>query len=440
MNNYKLTTNKLHTQAKHDTELEMDTLACVVWNPNNYSKIMLLEEDDFYGLNNKELFTALRESYEKDKVINPSTLPAKLKEDNIFLELVNKREAIITTQVNFNIKKLKEIKASRNIQTLAHEATIKIAQGDDPIEVKGWLGREIDKVGNEYGKKEITTTELEDKFDEMVDKTNFNSITSGFPRLDSKIGGFEEGTMTIIAAAQGVGKTTMALNLLDHFCRKLDISVLYVSLEMTFERLYLMSVSHISGVPYFKIKYKKNEITDNEWKMITDAKEKISKFKQIRMGEEEISTDDIKYKIKEKNPDIVIIDYLQRIKSKQRFTNEYEKLTNISGELAILKNEYHIPIIVVASINRRYSERPDNTPRVSDIRGSGTIEYDADTILLLHRDAAFGTYTKGDINKFNHGGKLYIAKQRLGESNKAIDIYFDGARVLMREMEEEHGN
>ncbi len=198
----KLITNKLHSQTKHDLELEMDTLACIVWNPNNYSKIMLLEVDDFYGLNNKELFTALRESYEKDKVINPSTIPGKLKKDNTFLELVNKREAIITTQVNINIKKLKEIKASRDVQIASYEATVKIEQGEDPIKTRDWLSRKMEKIDNSYGKKEITTTELEDKFDAMIDKTNFDSITSGFPLLDKKIGGFEEGTMTIIASAQ----------------------------------------------------------------------------------------------------------------------------------------------------------------------------------------------------------------------------------------------
>ena len=442
MNKYnkekKLTTDKLSTLAVFDRDLELDTLACIVYNTNNYSKVMLLEEDDFYVLENKELFQAIRDCYKKEKVINLPTLSQSVKKYEGFLKLAGIRDYVITSQVTINIKKLKGLKASRKIQDLSYQATLKTQQGDNPLEIKSWLGRGIEKINSDYEKKEITISELEDSFDKMINQADADPITSGFPRLDRKMGGFEKGKMTIIAAAQGVGKTTMALNLLHHFCGKLDKTVLYVSLEMTFKTLYLMSVSRASGVPYFKIMYRRDEISDGEWAAINNARAKVSQFKQIRMGEEEISTDDIKYKIKEENPDIVIIDYLQRIKSRQRFTNEYEKLTNISNELATLKNELDVPLIVIASINRKYADRDDKTPRVSDIRGSGTIEYDADTVLLLHRDSAFGAYTgTGDKNKYNHGGKLYIAKQRFGESNKMIDIYFDGAKVLMREMEHE---
>ena len=439
MSRYRMETDKLKNLKIHDTDLEIDTLACIVWNAENYSKILLLEEEDFYNLKNKNMFLALKEIYERDGLINLSIVSSALKHDTAFIELINRGDKTISSHINHNIKRLKELRASRDIQTLSYEATVKISQGDDPAEVKEWLAREIDMINQSSDKKEITNDELEKRFDDMIDDSNEKPITSGFIKLDEKTGGFDKGTLTIIAAAQGVGKTTMALNLLDHFCRMLKIPVLYASLEMTFDTLYLMSVSRLSGVPYFKIKHKKKDISDSDWSRIMDARAKVSEFNVIRMGEEEISTNDIRYKIKERKPAIVIIDYLQRIKSKQRFNSEYEKLTNISGELQALAKEFNIPVIVIASINRKYSERPDNTPRISDIRGSGSIEFDADTVLLLHRDSAFGTCMNGNVNKFKYGGNLYIAKNRFGESNKAIDIYFDGSIVLMREWQEGDG-
>ena len=431
----KLTTNKLNSLPRNDVELEMDTLCCIVWKEDNYSKIMLLEEGDFYAQKTRELFTALKESYKKDKVLNPSTLPVDFKNNQTFLELINKRDATIPSQVKYNIKKLKDIRASREMQSLSYQVAVKTEEGQNSAEIKEWWGKEMEKVNNPYDKKEITVTELEDSFEEMIN-TEFKSITSGFPVLDSKIGGFEDGTMTIIAAAQGVGKSTMAINLLHHFCEGLNKRVLYVSLEMTFRNLYMLSISKASGVPYFNMKYRKDKITEKQWTNLRNAQARVSSFDQIRMGEVFTTTEDIRYKIKETMPDIVIIDYLQRIKPINKFTNDYEKLTNISNELATLKNELNIPLIVIASVNRKYAERDGKMPLVSDIRGSGAIEFDADTILLLHRDSVFEQYDKethGSVDKYKYGCKLYIAKQRFGETNKEIDMYFDGTIVLMEE-------
>lgn len=436
MNRSKLSTDKLHNTSEHDSDLEMDTLACIVWNPNNYSKIMLLEEEDFYTLQAKSLFKAIRDGYKKDEVINLPTINKAIKDTDVYLQLTNKRDSIMTTQVKHNIKELQSKKASRRIQEISYRATVKIEQGDDPDEVRSWVTKEMDNVNNTK-KKEITTSELEDRFDEMINSTNENLITSGLPKLDSIIGGFEKGTMTVIAAAPGVGKTTMAINLLYHFCKKLDKRVLYVSLEMNFDTLYLWLVSRISGVPYFDIRYKRNTLEDEDWENITNARSEISEFDQIRMGEERVTLDDIRYKIKETTPDIIIIDYLQKIKNKEKFHNEYEGVTNLSNELSTIANEYGVPIVVLSSLSRRYVERPEGVPKISDMRGSGVIEHDAETVFLLHRESAFGKFKNGNENQFNYGGKLLVAKNRHGWSNKAIDIYFDGSIVLIREAEED---
>ena len=435
MKHSKLTTDKLQDISQHDTELELDTLACIVWNADNYSKIMLLENEDFYSLANKELFKALRENYERDKVINPSSIAAGTKKDASFIQLIN-RSTVITTQVNYNIRRLKEITAIRSIQALAHKATLKTQQGDSPDNIKLYIEKAINEVSVIHKKKEVTTKELEERFDSMIEQTNENPTTSGFKKLDNVIGGFNGGTMNVIAAAPGVGKTTFAINLLNHFCGQLNKRVLYITLEMNFDTLYLWLVSRISGVPYFNIRYRRDVLTPEDWQAIQEARAKVSTYNQVRIGEERVSIDDIRYKIKEAIPEVVVIDYLQKIKNKDRYHNEYEGITNISNELSTMANEFNVPIIVLSSLSRKYADRPDGIPKISDIRGSGAIEHDAEMVFLLHREAAFGKYKNGDVNKFKHGGKLLIAKNRHGQSNKAIDIYFDGARVLIREAQE----
>ena len=180
-------------------------------------------------------------------------------------------------------------------------------------------------------------------------------------------------------------------------------------------------------------------ITNDEWKAINDARAKVSKFKISWLGQEEVKTSDIKSALKEENDiDVVMIDYMQLLKPASQGRTPYEITTNISKELKILSGEFNIPFIVIASINRDYSDRTDYTPHISDIRNSGSVEYDADLVLLLHRESAFRDYNENkDVSEFEfkHKAELIIAKNRFGESNLRIPIFFDGAKSLMRELE-----
>ena len=176
---------------------------------------------------------------------------------------------------------------------MAHKATLKTQQGDSPDNIKLYIEKAINEVSVIHKKKEVTTKELEERFDSMIEQTNENPTTSGFKKLDNVIGGFNGGTMNVIAAAPGVGKTTFAINLLNHFCGQLNKRVLYITLEMNFDTLYLWLVSRISGVPYFNIRYRRDVLTPEDWQAIQEARAKVSTYNQVRLGEERVSIDDI---------------------------------------------------------------------------------------------------------------------------------------------------
>uniref|UniRef100_A0A6H1ZDI0 DNA 5'-3' helicase n=1 Tax=viral metagenome TaxID=1070528 RepID=A0A6H1ZDI0_9ZZZZ len=444
MNNIKefnrIAIDGLKTPLIYDRDLELEVLACIVFNANNFSKIMLLDIDDFYSLEMKELFTAINGQYDVDRIINLPSIYTTLKSKDCYLSLYNRNNYVITSQVDVNIKGLKEKSNARKLQDISYQATIKVSEGENSTDIKNWLIGETEKIDTLNNIREITNDELDDRFEKMLSQSNLSPTTANLKKFDDKTGGFDKGTLTVIAAIQGAGKTTLAINLLNHICGSLNKSVLYVSLEMTFDTLDLMSITNLTGISYFKIKHRHKEIEEQDWKRINNARAKISEYKLTRIGEEEISTDIIRDKLREKNIDVVIIDYLQKVNYLKKYNNEYERLTNISRELKTLANEFNIPIIVIASLNREYSKRPDKTPQISDIRGSGSIEYDADMVLLLHREGAFGQYS-GEKNvekefKFKHNAQLILAKNRFGESNIVIDLFFDGEKCLIKEMDE----
>ena len=264
------------------------------------------------------------------------------------------------------------------------------------------------------------------------------AIKTGFPKLDRVTGGFMGGTLNIIASAQGIGKTTFIINMLSNICGKLNKKVLFVPLEMSFMSLHAKIISCLSGVSFSEMMYGSKKLSTENWSLINDARAKAAKFQIHRLGEKEVSTNDIRSKVQSLGDiDMVIVDYMQLVKPVAKSNSMYENITNISRELKILSSEANIPFVVVASINREYSDRSDNRAKISDIRGSGNIEYDADMVLLLHRESAFREYDTGkddDEYTFRHSADIVVAKNRFGESNLKIDLFFDGEKSIVREV------
>ena len=426
---YKLKTNGITEQPVFDKELELTTLSCICYGNN--SKILMLEEDDFYSIDTKALFIAIRDYYKNNSIIN---LPSIYSMDKDTVKLEG-REYVITAGVDFNIKSLKEITNRRKLQDLAYQTTVKTSENLNAAEIKTWLLKEVENISN-IDVKDLTTNTVDEQFAKFIDSPNPPSIKSGFNKFDSVTGGFMKGTMTIIAAAQGIGKTTLAVSLLNNICSK-GKRILFVALEMNFMNLHGKMIENLSGVSTFDMMFKKESLSDDDWTKITDARADISEYKIYRLGERNINTDDIRAKLKTAQVDMVIIDYMQLIKSLTA-GSIYEIATNISRELKVLSTEFNIPFIVIASINRDYSDRGDYTPRISDIRHSGQIEYDADMVILLHRNSAYREYDNskdGDEFLFKHIVNLTVAKNRFGESNIEIDFYFDGAKSIFKELD-----
>ena len=428
-----LKTDKLTDMAIHNTDLELDILATIAFTPNLQFKITSLHDEDFYHINTKDLYKSFIDMYNRDSVIDISLLD---KHSNSFiLNILNRNNTTISTHLNARIKKLKDISGKRRIQSIAHQMTVMVSSGKDLKDIRD-CGAEVIKIGEDI-LKDVTNEDVDEKLEEYMTREKDPAVKTGFPKLDRVTGGFMGGTLNIMASAQGIGKTTFIINMLSHICGKLDKKVLFVPLEMSFMSLHAKIISCLSGVSFSQMMYGSKKLSTDEWSAVNNARAKASNYKIHRLGEKEISTNDIRSKIKSLGDvDIVIVDYMQLVKPVAKSNSMYETITNISRELKIASSDANIPFVVIASINRDYSDRSDNRPKISDIRGSGNIEYDADMVLLLHRESAFRDFNQSkddDEYSFKHSADVVVAKNRFGESNLKIDLFFDGERSLITE-------
>ena len=436
-----LITDRISIPPVNDRELELDVLYSLVMIVENAYKTARLSVDDFYHEDTREIFNALSEMYQATNTVDLSILPSKLKNLDCFLNITSRN--ILASQIDNHIQRLREITNLRKIQDIAFKATIAAREGKKFSEVKAWQINELENIRPAKEQSDSQISDIENRYDDYIQRKEQPIIKTGYPKLDWVISGFVNGSLNVIASAQGLGKTTLALNIVRHICSKLNKKVLYVSLEMTYLALYGKLISAISGISFSEVMAGRarlendwTDFTSTQWAKVNDARAQVYEWQLYFCGEQETDTTEIASRVKEiGGVDIVFIDYLQLLRPQNPGGSIYETTSAISRELKMLAMKFDIPFVVINSINRDYASRSDFKPHISDLRNSGQLEYDADLVLLLHRPAAFREAKPGEKEiEFKHKSELIIAKNRLGEANIEIDFYFDGEKGLFREM------
>jgi replicative DNA helicase len=244
-------------------------------------------------------------------------------------------------------------------------------------------------------------------------------LPSGFYELDRLTSGFHGGELTVIGARPGMGKTAFALNIAYNVASQ-GKKVLFFSLEMGKKQLSLRTYSMISEIPLSKIR--SGLLNDKEVEKITS-----SYLENAGVLERMVLVDDVSYlsdimKIAYSmdNIDLIVIDYLQLIKTKNKYQMRYQELADIANSLKFLSKDLDIPIIALAQVNREVEKKADKRPTLSDLRESGDIEATADVVMFIHRE----DYYKKENNIDDSVAEIIVAKNRNGESG-IVRLSFD---------------
>jgi replicative DNA helicase len=241
---------------------------------------------------------------------------------------------------------------------------------------------------------------------------------TGLTRLDDIIGGLSPGGLYVVAGRPGLGKSALAVNIAQHWCKN-DKSVGLISLEMSSEEVALRSLASETEIPSEKIK--KRVLEDSDWDDIREAREKMRSWKLFINDSGEATLETLVSRIKtlaiQEDLDLVIVDYLQLLNS-SRNTQRWEEVSRISRSMKNLAKSMKVPVVALSQLNRKVEERPNHRPQLSDLRESGSIEQDANVVILIHRKTHYddaGSQSGRPVET-----ELIVAKNRSGRRGSAF--------------------
>jgi replicative DNA helicase len=242
-----------------------------------------------------------------------------------------------------------------------------------------------------------------------------SGLPTGYLELDNITAGLQDSELIIIAARPSVGKTAITLNIMRNVAVDYDQPVFYASLEQS--RVELAERLLCCEAKVDSQKLRKNILSTEEHRLIVDAGSRLSQAKIFiddSPGQNMVRIAANARRLKLKHDiKLIVIDYLQLVEPDNRKDSRQEQVAAISRRMKFLAKELKIPVIACAQLNRGVENRTEAEPRLSDLRESGSIEQDADTVMLLHRpkDPQTGLDAEGVLD-------IIIGKQRNGPVGK----------------------
>ena len=260
----------------------------------------------------------------------------------------------------------------------------------------------------------------------------FTGLSSGFYDLDSFTHGFQKSDLIVIAGRPSMGKTALSLNIGLNIIKNLNLPVLFFSLEMSKEQLTYRLLLNETNIDYNRLKT--GNLYKEDWFQLNTIVQNFSTLPFFIDDTPNPSIQDIKSKIKkiifeQTHIGLIVIDYLQLMQnSKFSISNRTQELSQITRSLKNLAREFSVPIIALSQLSRNVESRINKRPILSDLRESGSIEQDADVVLMLYRESYYNTTVKNFTDHQINLVELIIAKQRNGPIGTVI-LAFDAKRT-----------
>lgn len=436
----------------HDIEAEQAVIGSMLTDKTAVSdSIELLKEEDFYREDNKLIYLAMLNLYNKAEPIDLITVKSEL-------EAMGKFEAIggfeylaelpekVPTTANAQ-KYIKIVKEKSQLRQLISVANKIIELGFDTTEdVEDIMDEAERKIFDlSQGKnakgyvaiKDIlvdSVTQLEELYRR---KQHITGVSTGFIDLDYRTAGLHGSELILVAARPAMGKSAFALNIATNAALRSNTPVAIFSLEMSKEQMVNRILCSEAMVDSNKVRTGKLE--DEDWSKIAEATGPISEAGIYIDDTPGLSIMEIRARARklklEKNIGLIVIDYLQLVQgSSKKSSSREQEIAEISRSLKILAKELNVPVIALSQLSRAVEQRPDHRPLLSDLRESGSIEQDADIVMFLYRD----DYYNEDSDKKGIA-EVIIAKQRSG-STGTVDLGWLGSYTKFVNLEKRFEN
>ena len=444
-------------QMPYSMESEQAVLGCILSDPSCLNQVaIILNSDAFFMPQHKNIFNAMLTLDSMGSKIDPLVVLNMLVENGTFDSnqgkqyLLDLAQSVPTTQnVEMYAKIVKEKYYIRQLISISSETIESAVNQKDTADVlldsaeqkiydirKGKVSNAPSKLGDVILNDVYQT--LKNLTGEDAEK--YKGYTTGFSDLDNILTGLNRSDLIIVGARPAMGKTSFALNLARNVSVIAKRKVLFFSLEMTKEQLAMRVLGTESGVSSKKMR--SGQISPNEWKEIGEATSRLSSAELYFDDTSGITVPEMKAKARRLGAECIMIDYLGLVTSSVRAENRVNELEQITKSLKAMAKDLNVPIICLAQLARGTEERgKSHKPQLSDLRGSGSIEQDADIVLMLYRE----DYYKDEKEKDENGDQpaeinkvsVIVTKNRHGSTGE-VEFAWDGERTQFKPIERNH--
>ena len=427
-------------------EAEQSVLGAIIFDNEALPKALeMLASDDFYRESHRRLYNAMLELFNKNEPIDIITLTDYLRKTN-GLDAVggigylsNLANSIPTSaNIRYHAKIVREKALLRAlIQTATHINT-KVYEDDlEADDMVDYAEKVIFDIAEKRTRVSFTSMKdvVKDTFkmiEHLYDKKEaITGVPTGFKDLDELTAGFQPGELIVIGGRPGMGKTAFALNVAQHVGIEMKEPVAVFSLEMSKEQLAMRMLCAESMVDSSQVR--KGFINRQDWPKLTSAAGRLSEAPifiddSSALTVLEIRAKSRRLKLEHRGLSLIVVDYLQLMRSRGAFERREQEISDISRSLKALAKELKIPVIALSQLNRAVEQRSGNKPTLADIRESGAIEQDADVIIFIYKDSdqvksnpAVRNVVKIDIAKQRNGPTGEILLTFLSNCTKFVD-------------------
>lgn len=433
-------------------EAEQAVLGSILIDKNAIFKVAdVLLPQDFYSPVHEKIFETILELYEKRQPIDILTLTERLKEKELLKEIGGSAYlAELTNQVStashveHYTALVKEKKVLRDLIQASAEITENVfAPEKDVEEILDDIEQKILSISQKSMAQNFVPLkeELRSAY-ERIEKlheggSKLRGIPTGFRQLDNLLSGLQKSDLIVLGARPSLGKTALVLDIARQAALLSGQAVGIFSLEMSREQVIDRLISAESQIPLWKLRT--GRVSDDlDFQMIQQALDKLSQapifiddtpspnIMQMRSMARRLEV--------EHDLGFLVVDYLQLIAPRNNFESMVQQITQVSRGLKALARELNIPILAVSQLSRAIDQRDNKTPRLSDLRESGSIEQDADVVLFISRKDR----DRIDLPPEEQNvAEILVAKHRNGPLG-TVRLRFDPERVSFREIDTRH--
>lgn len=416
-------------QLPHSMEAEQAVLGGLMLTNDSFDTVAsVINEGDFFGQDHRLIFQTMRRLSTDDKPLDVITLSETLQSNNELGQVGGAPylvELADNTPSSANISAYAQIVLERSIIRQLITASSEIVKksynplGSDSSQLLAEAERKLMEIMENRPKMggfqnvNALLKEAVARIDKLFNSdSDITGLSTGFTDLDEMTSGWQESDLVIIAGRPSMGKTSFAMNMVEHAVLNQEKPVLVFSLEMPATQLIIRLMSSLGKIDQTRLR--SGNLNEDDWPRLSNAAQRLRDRPLFIDDTPGLTPLEMRNRIRQLQreqgpPGLIMVDYLQLMSGSTPGDGRTQEISQISRELKTIAREYNCPVLALSQLSRNVEQRPNKRPVNSDLRDSGAIEQDADVIVFLYRDEVYN-----EDSQDKGIAEIIIGKQRNG--------------------------